>query len=318
MGQLHKARVNVSRPFQTTGIDFCGPFFVRPQPRARVLVKTYVCVYSCFATRATHLEVVEDLSTEGFLASLRRFVSRRGVPSEIYSDNGTNFIGGRNELAELRQLFLSEGHNNMLQQFCSNLKMKWKTIPARSPHWGGLWESTVKQFKYHFRTMTQNLVFNWPGLETLVCQIEAVLNSRPLSPMTSNAEDFAVLTPGHFLIGQPMTLLPEPSYSDVNCGRLKLWQERQKILNEVWNRIQKEYISELQKRAKWQTESPNLQPNALVLLYDENLPPCQWRMGRVTEIHPGDDGKVRSVTIKTSTGVTKRAVTRLAPLPIDD
>lgn len=318
MGQLPAARLSSARPFATTGVDYAGPFFIRPQPRAKVLLKVYVAVFTCFYTRATHLEAVENLTTLAFLDAFRRFVARRGIPSEMWSDNATNLVGGRTELGELRQLLVSSNHTHQVELFCSQNRINWRHIPPRSPHWGGLWESAVKQFKYHFKTSTHNHTFDWPGLTTVLCQVEAVLNSRPLTPAACDIDDFAVLTPGHFLVGQPLNLLPEPMWDNLNFNRLKAWQQRQSMVSRLWERFHLEYVLELQRRAKWTSKTPDINLNQIVLVHEDNQPPCRWKYGRIVELHPGKDSHVRMVTIRTADGILKRGIAKIAPLPILD
>ncbi|XP_043063808.1 uncharacterized protein LOC122319973 [Drosophila ficusphila] len=137
MAPLPASRVQPSRPFTTTGIDICGPFFSKSEVRNRPPAKCYVAVFICFATKASHLELVEDLSTASFLAALKRFTSIRGKPNTIWSDNATNFVGARNELQELRQIFLADPPNIELRNDLLSNGINWQFIPPRSPHFGG-------------------------------------------------------------------------------------------------------------------------------------------------------------------------------------
>lgn len=146
LGNLPSARVCPATPFSITGIDFCGPFHVKEKKhRNRGRVKVYICVFICMSMKAVHLEVISDLSTEGFLAALRRFIARRGRPEHVYSDNGTNFIGANNQLKELYALFNSENHQNLTSNFAIEHHITWHFIPPVARHFGvdSLWESTV-------------------------------------------------------------------------------------------------------------------------------------------------------------------------------
>lgn len=314
MGNLPADRVNRNRAFAVTGVDFCGPFYIRPQPRSKSPIKYYVAVFTCFVTRSTHLEAVLDLSSKKFLNAFRRFVSRRGIPARMYSDNATNFVGSQTLLAELKQLFFDEATQHSLQQWCVENNIEWRTIPARSPHFGGTWESVVKQFKHHFKRSTTSLVFTPDDFLTLLDQVECVLNSRPLTAISDDINDFKCLTPGHFLIGQPLNLLPEPSWVDSKFERLEAWQQNQFLLNEIWKRFQEDYISALQRRSKWQVETENIKVGTMVLIQTD-APPAQWPLGRVSELFPGEDGRIRVVSVTTSSGSFLRAITKLAPLP---
>ncbi|XP_030754386.1 uncharacterized protein LOC115881149 [Sitophilus oryzae] len=148
MGDLPKRRVTPSPPFYVTGVDYAGPFLIKDrQGRGCRTSKAYIAVFVCFATRALHLELVSALTTEAFLATLKRFVGRRGKPAQMYSDNGTNFKGAYNELSKLAD-FLQNNANSLVEAI-ENKGISWSFIPASSPHFGGLWESGVRTVKYH-------------------------------------------------------------------------------------------------------------------------------------------------------------------------
>lgn len=153
---------------------------------------------------------------------------------------------------------------------------------------------------------------------TVFSQIEACLNSRPLIPLSSDPDDFEILTPGHFLIGAPLTALPENDVSDIAANRLNRYELLTKMHQDFWHRWSREYVAQLQQRTKWKTErtNENVKVGAMVLIR-EITPPLQWRLGRITEIHPGNDGLVRTVTIRTQTGVIKRTLPKICILPIE-
>lgn len=243
MGNLPGNRVTQTRPFQNIGIDFCGPFFIKEKKlRNRSKVKAYVSVFVCFASKAVHLELVTDLTTEAFLAALRRFFARRGRPQNIYTDNGTNFVGARNEILQIRAFLASEEHANKMGHFLSAENIQWHFSPPRSPHFGGLWEAAVKSFKGHlYRTVGEGL-FTYEQFNTLIIEIEAILNSRPLIPLSSDPNDLVALSPGHFLIGDSLCNLPERDFLDVPRNRLSFWQHVQKVKQHFWTRWQKEYL----------------------------------------------------------------------------
>lgn len=319
MGDLPKSRFKEGRVFENTGVDFCGPFFVKEKKfRNKGFVKAYGCVFVCMTVKAIHLEIVSDLSTEGFLSAFRRFVARRGIPANVYSDNGTNFVGANNRLIEVAQMLDSETFKNQVNDFAIVRRIKWHFNPPLAPHFGGLWEAAVKSFKYHFKRVIGDKNFTFEEVNTFAIEIEAILNSRPLYPLSSDPNDPIALTPAHFLIGQPFTILPEENLLTVPENRLKSWELIQQSRQSFWKRWQFEYLSELQRRQKWVNNRPNITPDTIVLIINKNQPCMRWQLGRVLEVHPGNDGIVRTATIKTNSGVYKRAVKLLCPLPTED
>lgn len=230
MGDLPKVRVCEAVLFSNTGIDFCGPFYIKEKRyRNRARIKVYICVFVCMSIKAIHLEVVSDLTTDGFLAALRRFVARRGLPQHIYSDNGTNFVGANNQLRELYVLLNSQEHKEHVDKFASSHRITWHFIPPMAPHFGGLWESSVKIFKHHFKRVVGDSLFTFEELNTFVIEIEGILNSRPITSLSSDPNDLLVLSPAHYLIDKPLTTLPEGDLSHVPANRLSTWQHISKV-----------------------------------------------------------------------------------------
>ncbi|GFU22142.1 uncharacterized protein TNCV_2060271 [Trichonephila clavipes] len=196
--------------------------------------------------------------------------------------------------------------------------IEWSFIPPRSPNWGGLWEANIKSLKYHFKRVAGNSKFSYEELLTLITQIEAILNSRPLTPLSSDVDDLEVLTPAHFLIGRPITAIVEPSLLQCESNRLNVWQRITKSVQTIWKRWSLSYLNSLQQRKKWIVNKENLKLGDMVLIREENLPPCKWLLGRVVKIYMGKDKKVRVVDIKTGKGIYKRSINRLSILPIEN
>lgn len=159
-------------------------------------------------------------------------------------------------------------------------------------------------------------VLTYDQLETYVVEIEAILNSRPLSLMFSDPNDLLPLTAGHFLIGGPMTSLPDVDFIDTSTNRLSAWQHAQKPKQHFWTRWNKEYLNNLIQHPHL-SKQDNLQIGRLVTLREENIPPLSWPMGRITAVCPGPDGVIRVVYVKTNFGVFKRCVKKLCPLPLE-
>ncbi|XP_076660598.1 uncharacterized protein LOC143363956 [Halictus rubicundus] len=313
MENLPKNRVQQSRPFEISGVDYCGPLFVKEKKfRNRGKIKVYVCVFVCFATKAAHMELVSDLTTESFIACLKRFFSRRGKSRHIYSDNATNFVGANNELKNLLDFLKNETFVHRVTQYLTNEGVTWHFSPPRSPHFGGLWEALVKSFKHHLIRTVGDQLFTYEQLNTYIIEIEAILNSRPLTPMSSDPNDTSALTPAHFLIGDSLKSIPEHDLQHVSSNKLSTWQHIQRVKQHFWARWHKEYVNQLSIRSKWRTSSSQ-QPRIgdLVILKEDNVPPMQWHLGRIIELHPGDDNVIRVVTVKTVSGTYKRSVKRI-------
>nr|XP_031842135.1 uncharacterized protein LOC116431199 [Nomia melanderi] len=312
MGNLPKARVTESRPFTNTGVDYCGPFYIKERKKQnRTRVKVYVAVFVCLAVKAIHLELVSDLTTEAFIAALRRFIARRGFCKRIHSDNGTNFVGAYNQLREIRELLKSDDHNQKVKTFLAERHIEWSFIPPHAPHFGGLWEAAVKAFR-----VVGTELFTFENLNTLIIEIESILNSCPLTPISADSNnDLLLLTPGHFLIGDSLTSLRERDFTDIPSNRISSWQHIQKVKQHFWNRWHREYLNELTLRNKWTKGSHPIKEGTIVLLREDNIPPMQWALGRVIKAHPGSDGIVRAVTLQTATGVLDRTTKKLVPLP---
>ena len=318
MGDLPSYRVDTAPAFQKVGVDFAGPIMIKQSARRAVPVKGYISVFVCMVTKAIHLEAVEDLSTEAFLGAFQRFVSRRGLPEQVFSDNGTNFVGAKSELHELYLLFQARLTQDKIFDYCQTKEITWTMIPPNAPHFGGLWEAGVKSVKSVLKKVYHSASMTIVEFSTLLCQIEALLNSRPLFAHSSDPQDLEVLTPGHFLINRPLIAVPEPTYDGIPSNRLSRWQHIQQLREHFWKRWSQEYVTELQVRGKWLKKSPNVRLDTIVLIKDDNLPPQCWKMGRIVKLYPGADDLIRVVDINTQSGIFKRPIHKLAPLPILD
>ncbi|XP_041448586.1 uncharacterized protein LOC121404066 [Drosophila obscura] len=282
MGDLPKERLEGSRAFEVTGGDYCGPFFYRSEIRTRPPIKCYISVFICFTSKAIHMELVKDLTTASFLGALKRFTSTRGRPSHIWSENATNFVGAKNELLELKKLFLSDSHMKEVHE-------SWHFIPPRSPHFGELWEAALRRAPH------------------LDLPDAAIVNSRPLLSLSENPDDLDVLTPAHLLLGGPHQSILEPDLTKLNYNRLDGWQRVTQLQQTFWRRWREEYLTLLQERSKWRTPAKNLCVNDVVLVKDENLPPMRWPLARVVNVVKGKDGICRVADLKTASGTIRRA-----------
>ena len=185
LGQLPIERTTPDSVFEKVGIDYAGPFYIKyGSVRKPTIVKGYVCIYVSLSVKAVHLELVSDLTSEAFIACLRRFVAYRGKPSLSWSDHGTNFIGANRELKEFVEFLEHQKTQGIISEFCSMYNIEWRFIPERAPHFGGLWESAVKSMKAHLKRVVADTKLTFEEFMTVLSQIEACLNSRPLTSLS--------------------------------------------------------------------------------------------------------------------------------------
>lgn len=329
MGSLPNERITPSRAFEKVGLDYCGPFEIKQSSLRRTIVsKGYVAVFVCFASKAVSMEVVSDMSTDTFLAALKRFVSRRGNPTHIYCDNASTFHGANRKLKDLSDQqhkanalgnemkpddFQSAVNNYALQR-----NIQFHFIPKYSPNHGGLWEAAVKAAKFHLKRILPR-TFTYEQFNTIIIEIEGILNSRPLTPLSHDTSDFSYLTPGHFIIGAPITSFPHPDITEVPSNRLRFWRSCEQVRQHFWKAWSKDYLSNLNQRTKWQKTFPNLKVGMLVLLREINSPPLAWPMGRISKVYYGTDNKVRTVEVQTSDKkLHSRSISKIIVLPIED
>ena len=315
-GQLPVERLTPGPIFDNCGLDYAGPLHIKyGHVRKPTIVKAYVCAFVSLTVKSVHLELVTDLTTDAFLACLRRFVARRGCPSLLWSDHGSNFIGASRELKEMFTFLRKQVTQKVISEFCSVKRIQWRFIPEHSPHFGGIWEAAVKSFKMHLKRVIGDVWLTYEEANTVLTQIESCLNSHPLVYIDSLDDDSVeVLTPGHYLIGQPLTALPDPTVSFQKVSLLKRWHLCQYLVRHFWKRWSLEYLSTLRKIYKWQHPTKNLSVGDVVLLIEEEVMPSKWPLARVIKIYPGNDGIVRVADVRTSRGSYRRPVHKLAPL----
>lgn len=260
---------------------------------------------------------MSDLSAQGFIAAFRRFVARRGHCSEIWSDNGTNFVGASKEL----NVLFKKRQDNLqpeIAEMVSNEGTRWHFIPPRAPNFGGLWEAGVKCVKTHLLKVLGTSTLTYEEMSTLLTQIEACLNSRPICGLNDHPDDVSALTPSHFLIGEPLVAIPDDQYNSNSMTPLDRWRLVQRITNHFWKRWSMEYLHVLQQRHKWQNKTRAPNTGDVVLIKESSLPPTKWLMAQVVGTHPGPDGEIRVVTLRSNNGLLKRPVSKLVALPISN
>ena len=318
MGDLPLGRTQTQQPaFSHTGMDFAGPFDIRQgHTRRPVKIEAYICIFVCLATKAIHLEVTSALSTEAFTACLKRFIARRNCPTTLHCDNGSNFVGARNELQRLYTFLSNRETDSYIQQFLLKQQVQWQHIPAASPHFGGLWESAVRSLKKHLRRLMGTLLLTFEELTTITCQIEACLNSRPLTPINSHSQDGIMpLTAGHFLFLDAPRAYPMDPTMHEEPRLLQRFKQCQSVVSHFWDRWSQEYLTTLQARTKWKDSKPNLQVGDVVIFKPKEQFVCRWPIARIKQVYPGTDGKVRVALIQPAIGEARqRPVTKLSLL----
>lgn len=317
MGNMPSYRVQSATPFTFTGVDYAGYFEVKSsQSRNAPYVKCYIALFICLTTRAIHLELVSDLSTTQFMKAFKRFIGRRGIPKCMFSDNATNFLGAEREIRLSLEQSLKQADSEV-RKLLLRSRIEWSTIPARAPHFGG-WESGVKLVKHHLKRVLGNVRLNFEDFNTLIIEIEAVVNSRPLWSLPTTADEFEALTPAHFLIFRPLNSLPEPNLDQIPTNRLNQYQFLQRLLSDFWRLWSKEYVQQLQVRKKWQSTQPNMRPGQIVLVSEDNEHPSIWSLGHITKVYPGNDNLVRAVDVYCRGKELRRPIHKLSILPIPD
>ncbi|XP_023305647.2 uncharacterized protein LOC111687437 [Lucilia cuprina] len=255
MAVLPPERTTIVRPFTNTGVDIAAPFDIRILTgRSCRITKAYVCIFVCFSTKAVHLVTTSDLTRDAFLAAFHRFISRRGCPSTMFSDNGTNFFGASREIEKDYRTFLKECQARKCSTFGTQC-LSWRFIPAAAPHMGGLWEAAVKIFKRHFRWEVQSVKYTFEELCTILARIEACLNSRP------------------YLIGCPILSPPELSIYESPISLVNRYRKVKAFTHQFYRRWKEEYLSNLHNRYKWKSPDRDISINDLVVIHQEQMLP---------------------------------------------
>lgn len=318
MSDLPSCRVEPCKAFTHTGVDYAGPLYITTTRKRGVRSqKAYLCVFVCLVTKAVHVELASDLSSATFLNAFKRFLSRRGPCSFIYSDNGTNFIASDSYLKELFDFLKSNEYYSLFNNELAKHKIIWKRSPPLGSHFGGIWEANIKCIKSLLFRVIGKQILTYEEMLTVLNQVEAVLNSRPLYVLSSDPSEPTALTPSHFLSTKPLAFLPAADVSGERANLLSRHSLMDSLVQTFWKRFKNEYLHNLQMREKWNTASNPLTVGTIVLLNNENAPPLSWKIGRISEVFPGKDGRIRCARVETSDGSSYvRPTTKLSPLPI--
>ena len=315
MAPLPGSRLNMPEPLRClvhTAVDFAGPF-TTVQKRGRLRTKRYMCLFTCMATRAVHIEMAYGLDTDSFMNAFYRFASRRGFPHEITSDNGTNFIGAQRELQQL----IADLDKKRLMSYSSMKGIKWNFNPPAAPHFGGVFEIMIKAAKRAVYAILSNADVTDEELTSAFIGAEALINSRPITYHSANPRDLLPLTPSHFLHGDLGGRLAPTPVDEVKHPR-KRWRRVQELIRHFWHRWLTEWIPQLRSRKKWRSPSQEIAVGDIVLVIQSDTVRGNWPLGRIVAVHTGSDGHVRVVDVQIGQTVLRRPITALCPLEFSD
>ena len=304
MADLPEDRVKSHKPpFTYVGVDCFGPVNVK---QGRSEVKRYGCLFTCLVTRAVHIEVLHSLDTDSFINGLCRFISRLGRPEVIRSDNGTNFRGGERELREE----IKKWNHNKIQDVLCQKEIDWKFNPPTASNFGGVWERLIRSVRSILRVLLKQQQVSDEILVTLMAQVEAILNSRPITKYSDDPMDCEALTPNHLLLLRSNRPLPAGICTKEESYRRR-WKQVQYLADQFWKSWVREYLPTLQSRRRWTRPRRNMAVGDLVLMADESTPCGEWALGKVLEVYKSNDGLVRTVKIKTKSSSLVRPVNKL-------
>jgi len=323
---LPESRIKECPPFTFTGIDFAGPLYVS-EGKKKPSYKVWICLYTCCVTRAVHLDIVPNMTPEAFIRSLRRFAARRGLPSKIISDNGTTFQAASKMLISLM-------NDPSVRRHLAEERIEWSFNLPRAPWWGGVFERLIKSTKRCLKKTMGRASLTYEELLTTVIEVEAILNSRPLSYVTVDDID-EPLTPSHLLHGRRLLNLPDANMkanlnfdTDVSTSDLsKRMKHLSCLMNHFWLRWRNEYLLELREShrhsAKKRGKADTVKIGDVVIVHDDDKPRRLWRLGRVVKLIAGSDNRVRGAEIMVKSKsrrptTMKRPLKKLYPLEIND
>ena len=300
MADLPPERLSLSPPFTYVGLDVFGPWEVvtRRTRGGAAQSKRWAILFTCMSTRAVHVEVIQSMDAASCINALRRFFALRGPAKQLRSDRGTNFVGASSELGMRPD---DPSQTNTLRYLHEN-GCTWEFNPPHASHMGGVWERMIGVSRRILDSMLLQNKYTYLTHEvlcTLMAEVSAIINARPLVPISSDPFSPVLLSPAMLLTQKPGLLAPpgDVTGKDLLKGQ---WRQVQALANEFWSRWRNEYLSTLHPRRKWHSTHRNLQPGDIVLLKQTQAPRNEWPLALVTSTFPSGDGKVRKVEVKTS------------------
>lgn len=315
MAPLPQERIDEPTSFKNVACDLFGPMVIKtcetdcPHNQS---TKVYGCIFTCFHTRAIHLELLESASTEDFLIGFRNFVARRGCPEMMFSDNGRNFVKASKEI---RSLFKSINWKKVTDE---NLHkgIQWVFNVETAAHMNGLCERLIQSVKKPLRIILGQKQLTFRELQSVLTEVEGLINARPLVMSSEDPNDWNPISPSELIIGRRMDTLGDPNFKakGSSVDFKTMWRKRQLTLNAFWKTWTKSYLMTLQIRQKWRQPSNDDLMNKVVLIKDDNLNRNEWKLGRISELFKSRDGMVRAVALKTPKGTIRRPIQKLALL----
>jgi hypothetical protein len=315
-------RIQEHYPFAVTGVDYTGAITVSSKG-GRILA--YILLFTCGVTRAIHLEVVEDMTAGSFIEALKRFTGHHPIPRLIYSDNASTFVNASNHLLKLF-------NHPKVQEELAAMRIIWKFIPKAAPWFGGWWERLIALTKTALRKMVGHTILSFTQLQTVSTQIEAIMNDRSLTKITTDMNSMQPLTPSHLLYGQRLTTLPyhydaeeellDPSYggpSQQPQVMTKAYLRSQNILRSFWRIWSSVYVPSLREHHQ-KTKGPmkdTVKVGDVVQIQSESKR-ANWKLAIIESINRGGDGQVRSAEMRTATGRTSRPINKLYPVEVSE
>ncbi|XP_070410955.1 uncharacterized protein [Nothobranchius furzeri] len=308
MADLPPARLRLYKPpFWSTGVDCFGPYNIKVGRRTE---KRWGIIFKCMTTSCVHIDLLESIDTDAFLMGLRRFIARRGKPFEILADRGTNFRGGAAELQTSFQTLEAP-----IQKQLAGQKIEFRFNPPGSPHFGGTWEREIKSVKAALRVVLQDQTVTESVLQTVLIEVEGILNAKPLGYISSDATDPDPVTPNLLLMGRRDASLPQAIYASSELLGRRRWRHSQVLADHFWSNFIRYHLPNLQKRHKWHKNTENLAAGQVVMVVDSQLPRAQWPIGRIVKTCPGSDGRVRAAEVRIKGQTYLRPVVCLVRLP---
>ena len=294
MAELPKERCEPSAPFCHCAVDCFGPFCVK---EGRKLLKRYGCLFTCLSSRAIHIEVIHSMSTDSFINALRRLMSIRGPIKLLRSDQGTNFIGAKNEL----EASINVVQSKEVQQFLLKHSVRFEFNPPHASHFGGVFERMIRSARNVLNVLLDQhgSQLSDEALSTFMYEAANIVNSRPLTVDTLNDPFLEPLTPNHLLMMRSDNVLyPPGEFVKEDIYLTKRWKRVQYLLDQFWSRWRAEYLQSIQKRSKWHQPKRNFQIDDIVIIKDDDMIRNEWKLGRITQIKVSKDGLVRSASIR--------------------